>query len=290
MTHATFAEPPGRALVLICAATTLCCIAPLASAANTSAANARVMIANGTSLMQGAGGPDSRWFAVAIEPGKTYVIEALNPYDDLPSNTLAMGVFAADGASAPPEVELDCNQASRAPSLQVATDGARCVVRALPPSIGGAQAKRAIYVRVDRGNAQQGFQIRARESTIYARWTTNGYDFHIEVQNTTQDAMCVQANLYPDTGITYGGTWSGAPTPYTLNVPPFGAVKTLIASGTAVGGTLKGTMRLSACPSANTNFVPDALHVSAYAYNTATGQYLYFFAKDANGGAAGNSW
>jgi hypothetical protein len=30
--------------------------------------------------------------------------------------------------------------------------------------------------------------------------------------------------------------------------------------------------------------------VSAYAYNTATGQYLYFFAKDANGGAAGNSW
>ncbi len=289
MTHEHNATRFARQLTWSCAAAALALAAPLATAVNTAAANARVMVANGTSLIQGAGGPDSRWFAVAIEPGKTYVIEALNPYDDLPSNTLTMGVFDAVGAP-PPEVEVDCNQATRAPSLQVASDGARCVVRAIPPSVSGAQAKRAIYVKIDRGNAQQGFQVRARESTIYGRWSTNGYDFHVEVQNTTQDAMCVQANLYPDTGLTYSGTWSGTPNTYTLNVPAFGAVKTIVPSGTAVGGALRGTMRLSACPAANTNFVPDAVNVSTYAYNTGTGQYLYFFVKDANSGAAANSW
>ena len=49
-------------------------------------------------------------------------------------------------------------------------------------------------------------------------------------------------------------------------------------------------MRLAACPAANTNFVPDAVNVSTYAYNIGTGQYLYFFVKDANNGAAANSW
>ena len=49
-------------------------------------------------------------------------------------------------------------------------------------------------IKVSRGNAGGGsqFKIRAREATIYGRWLTAGYDYHLEVENTTGDAMCVE--------------------------------------------------------------------------------------------------
>ena len=76
------------------------------------------------------------------------------------------------------------------------------------------QNKRPVFVKVTRfdpalgGGAQ--FKIRARESTIYGRWLTNGYDYHVEVENTTGDTMCVEVARYPASGLTYmaGPGWS----------------------------------------------------------------------------------
>ena len=60
------------------------------------------------------------------------------------------------------------------------------------------------------GGASQ-FKIRARESTIYGRWLTAGYDYHIEIENTTGDPMCVEVVRYPASGLTYtaGLGWVG---------------------------------------------------------------------------------
>ena len=262
------------------------CLQPLA---NTSVANARVVVPDGSSLLQAIGGGETRWFVFGVEPGKSYVVEVVDPYGDLASNTIgAVAITDASGVAAPPESTIDCTANQRAPALEVAADGKRCVVRAFPPAIGTAQNKRGIYVSVGSVAGNQ-FQIRVRESTMYGRWTTNGYDFHIELENTTSDSICAEIVFYPNSGNTYSGTWSGGlDATHQLTIPPFGANKMVLPNSTLVGPDNKGTVRIGACGTAN--LVPGALHVSTYAYNPVTDKFLYFFTNAANNGATANSW
>lgn len=259
--------------------------------ANTSVGNARVIVPDGSSLKQAVGGVgETRWFVFGTEPGKTYVVEAVDTDDDTVVNDIGtLNVFAVDGTTTPPvETSVNCAANGRAPALEVASDGKRCVVRTFPPTPGNTQNKRGIYVAVG-GVTGSSFQIRVRESTIYGRWTTNGYDFHVELQNTTADSMCAEIIFLPNTGDSYAGTWSGGLTVLQLTIPPFGANKTLFANSTLVGPDNKGSLRIGAC-AAPTNLVPSALHVSTYAYNPVTDKFLYFFTNTANNGATSNSW
>jgi len=257
--------------------------------ANTTVGNARVLPADGTSTYQGTGGL-TRWFAFGAEPGKTYVVEVLNPYDDLGSNAIGtVGIFNSGGVLPPDEASVDCAMSTRAPSLEVSTDGVRCVIRTFIPSAGTTQNKRGIFINVASALGNQ-FLIRIRESTLYGRWSTNGYEFHVELQNTTADSVCIQILRYPTTGLTYsGGVWSGAIGFSELTIPPFGANKTIFANGSTVGGALTGTLRLHACAGIY-NFVPGAIQTSTYAYNPITDKFLYFFTTTANGGQASNTW
>ena len=66
--------------------------------------------------------PETRWFTLTVEPGKTYVIEAVDPSGDLTANALGtLNVFAPDGMSAPPEASVDCTGANgpRPPAVDV---------------------------------------------------------------------------------------------------------------------------------------------------------------------------
>jgi hypothetical protein len=260
--------------------------------ANTAVGNARVIVPDGSSLLQNIGGGETRWFVFGTEPGKTYAVEVVDPYGDLASNTIgSVGVYAADGMTTPPaETNVDCTANARAPALVVASDGVRCVVRVFPPAVGNTQNKRGIYIAVG-SVAGPSFQIRVRESTIYGRWTTNGYDFHVELENTTADALCAQILFLPNAGNSHSGTWSGGLMQTTLTIPAFGANKFVFPNGTLVGALSdnKGTLRIGACATP-VNFVPSALHVSTYAYNPVTDKFLYFFTNTANNGATSNSW
>ena len=260
--------------------------------ANTTVGNARLIVPDGSSLRQSISSGETRWFVFGAEPGKTYVVEAVDPDSDLVSNTVgALHVYAANGTTTPPaETNVDCTASTRAPAMElpVAVSGMRCVVRTFPPSPGNTQNKRGLYVAVGLVDGPS-FDIRVRESTIYGRWTTNGYDFHVELENTTADAMCAEVIFLPNAGESYAGTWSGGLTTLQLTIPPFGANKTVFANGTLVHADNKGTLRIGACASP-TNFVPTALHVSTYAYNPVTDKFLYFFTNAANNGAASNSW
>src|SRR6266496_4204822 len=53
---------------------------------NTSVGNARVIVPDGTSLLQ-ADSSGTRWFVFGAEPGKSYVVEAVDPASDLAANT-----------------------------------------------------------------------------------------------------------------------------------------------------------------------------------------------------------
>jgi hypothetical protein len=265
--------------------------APGQSPANLTVGTARVIVPDGSSLLQAVGGVgETHWFVFGTEPGKSYAVEAVDPYGDLAANTIGtLNVYAADGTTTPPvETNVDCTANQRAPALEVSSDGKRCLVRTFPPSPGNTQNKRALYVAVG-GVTGSSFQVRVRESTIYGRWTTNGYDFHVELQNTTADAMCAEIILLPNSGNTFTPPWSGAVTTQTLTVPAFGANKAVFANGTLVGADKRGTLRIGACGTP-VNLMPSGLNVSTYAFSPGINQYLYFFTNTANNGATSNSW
>ncbi len=151
------------------------------------------------------------------------------------------------------------------------------------------QAKRPVYLKVTQMDPAAGggprFRIRAREATIYGRWNTATYDYHVEVENTTGDPMCVEVARYPGSGLTYtaGPGWSGSIAPFMLTVPAFGAVKQVIPSGSLVGTDSEGTLRINACGSP-TNLIPGGLHVSTYAFDPVSNRFVYYFTSTANDG------
>jgi hypothetical protein len=234
--------------------------------------------------------PETRWFVFPAESAKSYVVEVVNTEGDLPSNSVGtVGVFNSDGSTAPTEAQVDCTMAPVAPSLEVNADGVRCFVRTFIPGTSTTVNKRGIYISVMATFAPS-FKIRVRESTIYGRWTVNGYDFHMELQNTTSETLCAQLALLPGTGTTPPTGPAGIFTT-ELTIPPHGAAKHVRANGVTSGGDNKGDLRIMGCASLSSpkNFVPGAVHVSTYAYNPVTDKYLYFFTWPINNGAA-NSW
>ncbi len=285
--------------VKYCGAGILDMAAAICAAHASGCGTSRMMPADGSSLNQTfTAYPETRWFTLGVEPGKTYVVEAADVNDDLTANAIGtLGIYDADGVSAPAEASVDCTGANgpRPPAVDVAGDGIRCVLRTALPTAGMQQNQRPVYVKVTRldpvagGGAQ--FRIRAREATLYGRWLTTGNNFHVEVENTTAEAMCVEVTRYPAGGLSYtaGPGWSGAVVAQTLTIPAFGADKLVFPSGSLVGGEGEGALRVGAC-AAPVNLVAAGLHVSTYAFDPLANRYIYFFTTSANDGKTRSTW
>jgi hypothetical protein len=259
----------------------------IAPSANTTVGNARILIPDGTAVYQSLSN-ETRWFYFIAEQGKTYTVEALDPYGDRGANAVQLGIFDSDGTSAPSEALANCLQELVAPAVADPTnfDGVRCVIRANRPDGFQTLNKRAMFVRLSNTNTGSAAWIRVRESTIYGRWTTNGYDFHVEVQNTTTDTINVELDFYPGTGTTPPtGTVGTA----FLAVPPMGAAKVVRTNGTLVAGDNKGTLRVHATGAGN--FVAGSVIVNTYAYNPVTNQFIpYSTVQPVNNGHTSNSF
>ena len=262
---------------------------------NTTPASARLLVPDGSSVFQVFGADTDKWFTTEVEPGKTYVIEGIDPYADSGfGSVFPMGVYASDGTTTPPpETQVDCSVGGAndiAPGMGLAggNNGYRCFVRTYLPTGTTTLGKRAIFIKATKWPTSPGsFQMRVRESTIYGRWTTNGYDFHVELQNTTMDPVCAYVLLYPNA--SFAGP-TATVSVYTVNVPANGANKIIIPNGTVVGADKRGTLHVQACPSAPITLNVGSLHVSTYAFNPVNNQYLYFFPWTANGASSGNSF
>ena len=94
---------------------------------------ARLLVPDGTSLKQTFGPyPDTKWFALGVEPGKTYVVEAADTDGDLAANAIgAMNLYDVDGVSPPPEANVNCSSGPRPPAVDVnaTASAASCVHR-----------------------------------------------------------------------------------------------------------------------------------------------------------------
>ena len=258
--------------------------------------SAHMLVPDGSSVNGNfAGADDVKWYATEVEPGKSYVIEALDLYGDRNAGSVGrIELHASDGVGPPPESSTICGVRDTAPGLGASgiLNGDRCIFRTFYPAPGNTQDKRDIFIGVflDTFSFYYSFHIRVRETTIYGRWTTNGYDFHVELQNTSATDMCAWVEAYPNSGTVYNGA---APHLNIVNIPAYGANKIVIPNGTLVGTDNRGTLRINTCPnflSEAPTFTTGALHVSTYAFNPVTKQYLYFFPWTANNGNNGNSF
>ena len=268
---------------------------------NVTPGEARYLIPDGSNLYVGWTTETAKWYYTEVEPGKTYVIEAMDPYADKGLGSFdGIGIYESDGTTSPPaETQVDCGISNSdgdesgveeiAPAIL--NYGPRCIVRTYFPTGSTTLNKRKIFIKVDHFGTNNAGQIRVRESTVYGRWTTNGYDFHVELQNTTADPMCIYVLLFPDQGLTYSaGAFGNLPIFVTqLTVPAYGANKVVIPNGTTVGASAdkRGTMRLQACPF-NGNFNTDGLHVNTLGYSTTLGQFLLYTPSKNRNGTSGS--
>lgn len=260
----------------------------------------RYLIPDGSNVYVAWGTETERWYYTEVEPGKTYVIEAMDPYSNFGSGSFAgMGIYELDGTTTPPaETQVACgisNAEGNGSGVEeiapaILNYGPRCIVRTFFPTGSTTLNKRNIYIKLNHFGVNNAGRIRIREATIYGRWTTNGYDFHVELQNTTADSMCTNVLLFRDQGVTYsGGAFGNLPIhATTINVPAYGANKVVIPNGTTVGASAdkRGTLRLQSCPSSNFN--TDGLHVSTVAYSPALGQFLLYTPSKVRNGVSGS--
>src|SRR5512142_3240331 len=88
---------------------------------NSVVGNARLLVPDGTSVLGDFASDTQRWYAVGIEPGKTYVIDAMDPYsDNAVGSVYTLAVYDSDGTSAPPETSVNCNTVDLAPGFGLA--------------------------------------------------------------------------------------------------------------------------------------------------------------------------
>jgi hypothetical protein len=246
--------------------------------ANTSAALARTLIPDGTSYFDSFSDGATQWFTARVENGKSYVVEAINPFDDLNFNQISsVGIFESDGTTPMTNAQVNCGTAAVAPSLEVSLDGIRCVVR---PFVGSGFPPKNITISVTQAFGSS-FQVRMRESTIYSRWTVNGYDMHVELQNTGANTANAQVCLYGDAG--GGDILACSP----FDIPGHGSTKIVYPSLSISPN--RGGLRVGASP-IGTVFVPGQVNLQTYAFNTGTGTYLFFTPEKINDGRTANSW
>lgn len=256
---------------------------------NDSVGSAHMLVPDGSSLHGTFAGGVSLWYDFLAEPGKTYAIDFFDPYSDDGLGPSGIALFNSDGTTSPTETQYSCSQGGRAPAVSP-NFGFRCVLRMFAPQLTALQ-NRKVYIRVDPFFTGEQFQLRVTEATIYGRWTTNTYDFHIEMQNTTGQSVCAQIWLYGNSGLTYSaGSWGG-PIEWLgdFTIPAYGANKTIVPSGHLVGTDNRGTWRIHACAGGPQNFTPGALNVSAYGFNPVTKQFLFQPSSGPNGSFSGNA-
>lgn len=243
---------------------------------NDTAANARVLIPDGTSISDAQGATAGAWFVAKVESGKSFVLETIDPYGDLSGNCVNTTVYDSDGTTTPPaDAEVE-DAENIAPAMNVSDDGERKAIR---PDIGGA-ATRTFYFKVTQCVTSDAFQIRLRESTVYSRWTVNSYNMFTALQNTTATDVQMQIIYYSDAGVAV--TFNSG-----IVVPAYGAVQITRPSDSIAPN--HGALRVQWW-GLGAGLTPGAVNVQTYAFNIAAGNYLTFLPERVNDGRTGRSW
>jgi hypothetical protein len=245
---------------------------------NTVVGNARVLIPDGTSYFDATA---SGWFIARLEAGKSYVVEAEASDNDGGVNAVDLNLFESDGTTAWDVANFQtCGLDQRAPALQATgnVDGARCAVG---PALSNATSTRPMAFQV---TGQTPYHVRIRETTVYSRWTVNGYNMFIPLHNSGAFAVDGFVLYYPENGAANVGAGDYVSFD-NFHLGARSSTQFSHASGSLTPN--RGTMRVLLL------FDPPLVggthvHVQAYAFNPAVGNYLFFVPEHINWDA--NSW
>jgi hypothetical protein len=241
------------------------------------AASARILIPDGTGLVDNFTAGSSKWFVAMIDKAKSYTFETINIADDGNANDLGgVALFEDDGTTAWSGVS-DCATNQASPSLTkelgfTNSDGLRCTM--YNPS-GSNPQQSIVRIRVDQslGNV---FRVRMKDNNIVARWTTNGYNMFAALQNATGSTITGFVLYYPSSAtqsIGYADFDS-------FSLSPYGAVQFTRASGALSSG--RGLLRVVVTSGTEVN-------LQAYAFNPAANNYNFFVPERSNA-KSGNDW
>jgi hypothetical protein len=123
----------------------------------------RYLVPDGSNLYISWGTETERWYYTEVEPGKTYVVEAMDPYADFGASSFAgMGIYELDGTTTPPaETQVACgisNGEGNGSGVEeiapaILNYAPRCIVRTFFPTAITTLNKRNIYIKLDHFGA-----------------------------------------------------------------------------------------------------------------------------------------
>jgi hypothetical protein len=245
---------------------------------NVAVGSARVIPPDGTSYQDATAGG---WFIARLEAGKSYVVEALASDNDGNTNQVVLALFESDGVTPWDTANFGtCGLEQMAPALQATGtgDGDRCAVA---PALSNATSTRSLAFQV---TGQTPYRVRVRETTVYSRWTVNGYNMFIPLHNTGAFTIRGVVLYYPESASAdVGAADFVAFDNFALGARSSTQLVRNSGSLPPNRGTLRVLLVFASPPGGGTH-----LHMQTYAFNTAAGQYLFFAPEHINWQP--NSW
>ncbi len=237
----------------------------LAIYANTTAANARHLVPDGGYLSDFIDNTNTQaWFSIPIYFEHDYSIEAYVPFAENGSGvtSLDIGVFEADGTT---DITPSTDEFGKQPNLD--EQGFEGGDRKTLNNFGSDRFVR-IVVRACCGNTPPaaGISIHLRVTDLTqtaARWTTNGYQMLIALNNSSRQTANGFVDYFKEDGTFIAFD--------TFAIPADGSVQFSHAANVAIGGVLFGGVRVIP-----TRGAPGVITAHEYNFNAAVGNYLTF--------------
>lgn len=234
-------------------------------AVNTTAANARHLVPDGGWLQDSIDNVNTEaWFSIPIYFEHTYSIEAYVPFAENGAavTSLDIGVFEANGTT---DITPANDEFGAQPNLD--EEGIEGGDRRTLNNFSTDRFVR-IVIRACCGNtppaAGISFHLRVTDLTqTAARWTTNGYQMLIAINNSSRQPVTGFVDYFNSAGAFIDLD--------TFNLPADGSAQFSHAANVAIGGVFFGGVRVIP-----TSGAPGAITAHEYNFNPAVGNYLSF--------------
>lgn len=239
------------------------------------------LVPDGSSVTQTVAADDTRWYAVRVEAGKGYLVEAMHSGRSRQVNDIYMDLWENDGTT-PWSDFSSCDAATNSapPSMQASSagesleDGKRCAV-----AVYTASTAKLLLIRMT-GTYAAPLMVRVRENTIYGRYTVNGYNMYVAIHNPSSTPVSGFVLYFPEnatnTATSFGSTYD------TFDVGGYGSVQFSRPADSLAAPANRGQVRIYTWRGSD-------VHVQLYAFNSGANNYLFFTPQRTNNGN-GNSW
>ncbi len=244
--------------------------------ANIAVAAARVLIPDGTSVGDDYAAGDTKWFVFQADRGKAYLIEVMDSVGDQGQNSSNIAVFESDGTTTLDTNEiLNCGLDAESPGMNgpasPGTDGKRCAAYLFANS----DPIPFITISVTKSHASS-FKIRVRENNIVGRWSTNGYNMFVALQNSSAGTAGGYVLYYPSSAAGAGDFVAFD----SFSLMPYGSVQFTRPAGALSSG--RGLCRVAVFDGTDVN-------VQMYAFSPGANNFNFFATEKPNHGGQ-NSW